>query len=312
MNLQSLYALTAALLGGVAVYFAIQPLTRIGRGAGKALSDFVGSTDDLDRGGPQEAVAVGSEKHRIRLAFQDFGLDVSGREETAQWAARIVAIVLIAAAVILSGLPQLSALAALPIGWLMVKGTIDGAWRKRRQAVERELPVFLSRLAGVTQATPNVIDALDDVGNTLDPDGPLKAWVGRFTSRLQTNGQLGLQEGLEEAYAISPSLGVTAFEIGRLWETGGSGYASAFSSAADNLSGVLEARAIAISKGEGARGSIRVILLALLGAILLMTTNPYTRDILQKPVIQIGYLIGLAWVALGWTFVNGTIDEAVS
>ncbi len=309
LNLQLLFAVASALFGATAVYQVSSGVFRVGRGAASALSSFATAGDT---GASSTPAAVGSERHKIRLAFQSVGLDAAGREEIAQWLARIAVMAACGVGLFFSGLPKIAMLVAASLGWMIVGGWIDGVWRKKRLAVEKELPTFLSRLASVSQVAPNAIDALTEVADTLDPGAPLKEWIERFAAKLQAAGQTGLAEMIDEAYVISPSLGVTAFEIGRLWETGGAGYAAAFSSAADNLSGILESRAVAASKGEGARGSIRSILLALLGAVVLMTSNPYTQDALRRPIFGLFYLALFAWIGYGWFSVNRIIDESVA
>jgi len=146
---------------------------------------------------------------------------------------------------------------------------------------------------------------------SLDPAGPLQAWMKRLLAAIQTGGRRGLEEMQDEAAAISPSLMLAVMELERLWETGGSGYVEAFRLASDNLASMLEARGMAAAKADGAWGTVRVILLALGGALAAAMSSGSGSGLFGTPTVQIGLLAALAWAALGWNVIGDMIREVM-
>lgn len=277
------------------------------RGAADRLARLAG-----DSVAPADQVEVGSEAYKVRLAFARYGIGAAGREPGVLWAARI----LLAAAVVLVigvlGYPPLTWLAGPVIAWFAVDGMVSGAWMGMRRQIEQEVPTFLLRMSGTVQAEANVLSALEEVGATLNPGGPLQAWVGRFAARLQSGGRPAMQGMLEEGEVISPSLGLAVFEIARLWETGGTGYPQALAQAAENLAGILDGRAQAEAKAAGARRAILVVLGALVFVTAMLLRNPTLGVAARSPLVQIAYLVIAVWVAIGWSQVNSMIAEATT
>ncbi len=209
------------------------------------------------------------------------------------------------------GVPLPLYLLAPVLGWVVVSGQVNGAWSKMRLALEKELPTFLLRMSATIQATPNVPEAVADVTASLDPTGPLQAWLKRLLVAMQTGGRKGLEEMREEAAAISPSLMLAVMELERLWETGGSGYVEAFRLASENLASILEGRAMAAAKADGAWGTIRIILLALGGSLVVAMSSSAGGGLFNTPTVQIGLLVALAWAALGWNVIGDMIREVM-
>jgi hypothetical protein len=188
---------------------------------------------------------------------------------------------------------------------------VNSRWNKARLALEKEIPSFLMNLSSVIQLTPNVPRALEDACLSLQPDGQLRSWMERLVHALQSRGKKGLDEMQDEARQISPSLLLVVVEIGRLWETGGQGYAQSFQMVSENLSGLLEGRSKAFSKAEGAWGTIRVIVIALGGAITLAFSNPGSGAMFRAPLAQLALGVALGWAAFGWSYIGDLIRETV-
>ena len=274
------------------------------RDTGDRLARFVGVDEDA---GPE--AEVGSEAHKLRLAFSQLGINVTGMENSALWGARILLAFVCAFAIRWMGFPNLTIAVGPVIAWMVVNGYIEGAWAKMRRGIEKEIPNFLSRMGSTVQAEPNVLNALESVALSLEADGPLREWIRRFVARLQTAGKPALKPMLDEAEAISPSLGLAVYEIGSLWVTGGEGYVQAFSKAAENLEDILEASDTAEAKGAGARGAVRVMLMALVGVTLVMMRNPRMAASMSSPMVQIAYMAIALLVVFGWFQINNMIEE---
>jgi hypothetical protein len=263
---------------------------------------------------PEAAVKagdVGTQNHKIRLVFSRFGLDVSGNERLARLLVWLVAGTVLALVLLLVRAPMLMVPASYVAAWFLVESQLNGAWVKLVHGMEKEIPIFLSRLASTVQIESNVLEAMHEVTETLDAKGPLREWLLRFIGRCQAGGAQAQVEMQAEAQAISTSLGITVFEIGRLWETGGPGYARAFAMAAENIGDALQARALAHSKGEGAKGSIRTILFALIAVMVFLFTTPQFSKAMQDSTIQIAYAFILGWMFFGWSMIDSLIEGAI-
>jgi len=288
-------------------YYALEAVAKQRGRAAKTLADYYQPLT------PQEErpIRTGSFEHRVRLAALQYRLNVVGKESLYYYGA-IVAIALVFwAALVFLGVPAVLYLLAPVLGWVVVSGQVNGAWQKMRLALEKELPTFLLRMSATIQATPNVPEAIADVTASLDPAGPLQAWMKRLLAAIQTGGRRGLEEMQDEAAAISPSLMMAVMEIERLWETGGSGYVEAFRLASDNLASILEGRAMAAAKADGAWGTVRVILLALGGSLVVAMSSAAGGGLFDTPAVQIGLLLALAWAALGWNVIGDMIREVM-
>ncbi len=285
-------------------YFLVRLLMQIKRPGGR-LTQFGGAAEE------KAAVDTGSRGHKIRLVFSSFGLDVSGNETMSLVLAWLAAGTIMGLVLLAVGAPLLMIPAGYVASWFLVDSQLNSVWVKLVHGIEREIPVFLTRLASTVQIESNVLEAINEVSETLEPKGPLKEWMQRFIGRCQAGGIQALDEMLLEAQAISTSLGITIFEIGRLWETGGPGYVKAFNMAADNIGDALKARALAHSKGDGAKSSIRMIVLALVGVMVFMFATPQFSASMQDPTIQLLYAFILGWMFFGWSMIDSIIEGAI-
>jgi Flp pilus assembly protein TadB len=288
-------------------YYALEAVAKQRGRAAKTLADYYQPLT------PQEErpIRTGSFEHKVRLAALQYRLNVVGKESLYYYGAIVAIALVVWAALVFLGVPAVLYLLAPVLGWVVVSGQVNGAWQKMRLALEKELPTFLLRLSATIQATPNVPEAIADVTASLDPAGPLQAWMKRLLAAIQTGGRRGLEEMQDEAAAISPSLMMAVMEIERLWETGGSGYVEAFRLASDNLATILEGRAMAAAKADGAWGTVRVILLALGGSLVVAMSSAAGGGLFDTPAVQVGLLLALAWAALGWNVIGDMIREVM-
>lgn len=296
-------AAAAALVGYLLTEMLVKSV--LVRGAKERVANYVAMAETSFG----EEVEVGSQVHKVRLAFARFGVDVAGREVIALWAARASMALGVAFLVWWVGFPVLAAPVGAVIGWLLTGSIVEGAWSTMRRGIEEEIPTLLSRLAGTVQADPNVLQAIEEVSETLSQRGPLHSWLRRLVARVQAGGRPAYQAMLAEAESISPSLGLALFEVGRLWETGGPGYVEAFSRAAENLGEILDSRARAEAKAAGMKSAIRIVLGTLVLVVVIMIRNPAMSGSIRTPLVQLAYLGIAVWVAIGWSMVNGMIEE---
>lgn len=288
-------------------YYAVEAVAKNRRRAAKTLADYYRPPTPQE----EKPVRTGSFEHKVRLAAMQYRLNVVGKESLYYYGGMVVVALAALLGLMFLGVPLPLYLLAPVLGWVVVSGQVNGAWSKMRLALEKELPTFLLRMSATIQATPNVPQAVADVTASLDPAGPLQAWMKRLLAAMQTGGRKGLEEMREEAAAISPSLMLAVMELERLWETGGSGYVEAFRLAADNLASILEGRAMAAAKADGAWGTVRVILLALGGSLVAAMSSGAGGGLFNTPAVQVGLLVALAWAALGWNVIGDMIREVM-
>ena len=291
------------------IYLLVDRFLLAGPRASKRLGDFVGTAAQV----AGRSVKYGSREHKVRVAFQSFGLDVTGWEDSAVWMGRLVIGLAISAAMLLAvGLPPLVSLAGLMGGFFLMDGLIDGAWDKVRMSIEREIPVFLNGLSSTIQVTQDVLRAVEDEAQSLSPTGPLRGWLlTRLVAEGSSRGQEAVREITEEAFTISSSLGIMVFLISRLWETGGKEWGRAFAMAGGNLEGVLDARVMAQSAGEGAKGSVKIIAAMTTLVIVSMSRNPSVAETMQMPLMQLVYAGLVLAMLFGWSFMNQLINDAL-
>ena len=304
--LRYIYPILAAVSLAAVLYYLIQWLLAWQFGARRALSDFHQVGSKLDHLPAQ----MGSPVYKTRLAFAAYGLDVSGWEQSALILAYCLAAGLILLPLLFFGLPMILWLAAPVLGFVIVNTLIENKWSQTRQQMEKEVPLLLTRLSGALQASSNVLTALTEEAENLEPGGPLQAWLLRLAGRLQAAGVEGLKEMQEEAKDISPALLLFAVQVERLYSTGGQGYVDAFRMSAENLSGLIETRAEANAVADGAWGTVRIIALALGAAMTSVLLNPGSSGIAGNPIVQIGMLVALVWAGVGWWYIGNIIREA--
>mgnify|MGYP001044062179 CR=1 FL=1 len=307
LSLQSLLPILAAVCAAVTIYALLTWLFTRRPSSNKLLRDF---------GPPQAGAAVsetrvGSQEHKIRMAFAGYGFGVSGRELLSLYLAIGVLGLGIAVVVAILGMPPLFWLAGPAIAYFGVNSLVNGKWNKVRMAMEKEIPSFLMNLSSVIQLNPNVIQALEDASLSLNPKGQLKPWIERLVHAIQSRGKKGLDEMQAEAGDISSSLLLVVVEVGRLWETGGQGYAQSFQMVSENLAGILEGRSKAYSKADGAWGTIKVIVLALGGAIFMAFSTPGSSELFRTLTAQIAIVVAVAWAGFGFTYIGDLIRESV-
>jgi len=304
----TLMALSIAAVAYIA-FVALLKLLKSNRAA-SSLADYYKSVTSTETGA-EKPVPTGSFEHKMRLAALQYKMDVRRNEQAVFWGAVVVVSLALFLGLLYLGVPAALYLLAPMVGWVFVNGQVNGAWQKMRMALEKELPTFLLRMSATVQATPNVPEALADVTESLDPNAPLQAWMKRLQIEVQLSGRKGLENIQDEAASISPSLAMAVLQIARLWETGGVGYISSFQMASQSMANILEGRAQAAAKADGAWGTIRVILLALGGSLMLAMSSSGGGGLFSTSAVQIAMLAAVAWAIVGWNVLGDTIREVM-
>ena len=281
---------------------------RIGRPQVTRLENFATSKRGA---GKNSATPVGSFEHRVRIAFAKINIDVTGSENYYLMLGRIAAGAALTIALMIVGLPFLTSLSGFAAGYVFVGGWVTRSWNKTRTEMESELPSLLMRLNATIQAAPNVPAALETVAKTLRSDGPLRTWTMDVAARMHSEGYGAVESIRESAAGISTSLSIAADLIGRMWTTGGEGYAKAFGTAADNLESVLDARVLARAKGGSAQGTVNILTVMTFVMIAFMSRSDALADIVKSPLVQVLYAVICLVIVYGHSQVSNIIDNAV-
>ncbi len=214
-------------------------------------------------------------------------------------------------ALLLLGMPLVPAIGGGALAYVLADEFLKGKARKARLAIEAELPTFVSRLGGMLLVTASPRAAVEEITGTLLEGQPLRIWLERMLAGWSAQGEGFLAQAHLEANQISPLLGLTVYQIRRLTETGGAGATKAFSTTAEELSAILEARAVAGAKAEAARQAV-ITMLAIMGVIIgIILTSPSIRAGYADPTAQLIAAVALGIMGFGYLFLNNMIAEAL-
>ena len=256
-------------------------------------------------------VAIGSENHRVRVAFQSSNIDAAGSADYYIMLGTIVVGAVMTTALMVLGLPFITSLVGFVAARVFINGWVSRAWTKVRLDMEGELPKLLMRLASMLQTTPNVPSALEAVSETLKATGPLRVWAQETAARMHSEGYGVMEPIRQNAAGISTSLSIATELIGRVWTTGGEGYSKAFLHAADNLESVLDARVEARAKGSGAQGTVNILTAMTFGMIGFMLNSEALAASAESLLVQVLYAVIALVIVYGHSQVSDLIDNLV-
>lgn len=212
----------------------------------------------------------------------------------------------------LARFPLLPSLVAGVLGFVVADAWLKGRWQKFRSSLEAELPTFVSRLGAMLLLNESLTACLDEVLETLPPEtSTLRVWMEGYLQGVRQEGKDFLDHAREQANRISPSLALVVFQLGRVVETGGVGFARAFAASAEELQTILEVRAVAAAKAEGARNSIAILLVIMGAVIALMATSPGMREGFLNVTAQTILMAALGAMAFGYYFLTGMIADVL-
>ena len=297
----------AALMAGLTVLVLAQRVHwRLPqRGAGSTVLAYLEQESSGDADSPVAAIHL----HKDAIILDSLGLSYTPHLLAGL---RLGCALLPAVLLALLSYPWVLVLGGGVLGAILAHTWLQGRWRRFCNQVEQELPTFTSRLSGTLLVTTSPVAALEDVVEGLSPGTPLRLWLQAFGRGLRLPGrQHFVAQAQQSAGDISMSLALVVFELGRLLETGGSGFTQAFTTTSEHLTSILRARAVARSKAEAARSSVLTMLAIMAVVILLMLSAEQNRAAYHDPLVQLVALGCLGAMALGYGLLNNMIDEAL-
>ena len=298
-----------AVIGGFMVYVLAEFMVRkvFAPKASQRVKQMTGMQEQKE----QTSTEFGSQEYRIRLAFSSLKLDVSGYESIAVNIMRLGAgILFVFAMYVVLGLPLTTSMVGFIAGLMMVNSFTSSAWRKMCNDINVEIPIFLSGFTSTIQVSPNVLQAIEEEAATLPEDSKLQWWLQNRFLRLGQDQNVGaLEELTKEAFRVSTRLGSMVFLVGRMWRTGGIEWQRAFTLAASNMEGVMEARILGQAAGSAAKNSVKLIIGVTLMVILVLARNPVFEQAMEDSLVQIVYAMSTLMMIFGYQLMGDMIDN---
>lgn len=294
---REIFAVLAALAGGAFAASLVGALAALAGGPGQALRAFYGREENPrpERGSLRE-----------RIIARSLGIPAEALP-LIRFGIPPLAFLLAMAA----GIPLPPAVGAGALALVLAHSFLEGRYRRFLVELERDLPAFVARLGGALAVEASPMAVVEEVTLTLPPGSPLRSWWERALEAWRARGIVGLEEIQREASDLSPSLGMVAFMIRRLGEAGGGRWVEAFRTVADELSVLLEARAVKSAKAEAVRGAVRMLLGILAIVALLYFRAPAIRAGFADPTVALVAIGAFGAMAFGYVFLNSMIDDAL-
>lgn len=201
------------------------------------------------------------------------------------------------------GFPFLVGLGAAALIWTGSRSWVRGKAQGRGRAMDREMPIALSRIAAlldIEKDMPTLLLAVADGLTATNPKSALAEELRRTGAALRTQGVAALAD--LEARAPSPAVATLAFNLRVFLEAGGEHTALMRQSAA-RMQRLLETRNQAQTKAAGAMMVARVLPLLLVGVSLFSMRDPQIRAFYytffgQALLVAIGGLMLFGYVLM--------------
>lgn len=193
----------------------------------------------------------------------------------------------------------------VPFAWL------DDRVRSRGRAIDRLLPLAISRVTAGILAGGSVADVMTQAARSLasEAPNPLSPELELTAKEMLSGDRLEALRRLA-ARAASVSLGNLAYLLGSSVEVGGSSYAASLSVAGARMQEILAARGRAQTKAGDAVLTARVIPGALLLVLLYLSRDPLMRAALGALPVQIVIGAAIVLMAGGYLVMRSVILEA--
>ncbi len=176
--------------------------------------------------------------------------------------------------------------------------------------IDELLPVALSRLSAGIQANHSVQAVLQRTGESLPEGHPLAAELLKTAMEVSN---LGAEPALRNLALRSPSLSLSnaALLLESYARAGGSQYAEAVTEAAVQMQRVIAVRNRARSRATQAMQTAKYIPLILGGVLLMLASDPLTRQSFVTPIVQVVLALDMAIMMFGYYYLRSQVRKAV-
>lgn len=183
--------------------------------------------------------------------------------------------------------------------------------RGRGRAIDRLLPLAISRITAGILAGGSVVDLLADVAGSLASEGanPLSPELELAAKEMRSGSRTEALWRLAER-SPSVSLGNLAQLLNSYLEVGGSSYGVSLAEAGARMQEILAARGRAQAKAGDAVVTARIIPAALLLVLLYLSRDPLMHAAMGALPVQIVIGAAIALMAAGYLLMRSMVLEA--
>jgi Flp pilus assembly protein TadB len=199
-----------------------------------------------------------------------------------------------------------AALAAYAPRWYL-----DNRERNRAIAIEKDLPLALSRMAGLLGIQPDVAQVLTITANSISPgrETVLAEEVRRTAAQMRSTGAEAGLRALEQR-SPSPSLAQLAVSL-RIYADAGGEFSHVMSGAADRTREIIDGRNAAQAKAGEAAIAARALPLLLLGGTIFLAQDPQFAAFYRSTLGQIIIAAVIGMMIFGYITIQKMIEEVV-
>lgn len=219
----------------------------------------------------------------------------------------------------LLNMPPLLTLFAAALAAYAPRWYLENRERNRAIAIEKDLPLALSRMAGLLGIQPDVAQVLTITANSISPGRALRLRSGQETVLAEelrrTAAQMrstGAEAGLRalEQRSPSPSLAQLAVSL-RIYADAGGEFSNVMSGAADRTREIIDGRNAAQAKAGEAAIAARALPLLLLGGTIFLAQDPQFAAFYRSTLGQIIIAVVIGMMIFGYITIQRMIEEVV-
>ena len=237
------------------------------------------------------------------------GLDLGENAETKFTLIRLglagVTFILVGATI-----PPIMALAAVGVAFMAPAWYVAGRKRSRAQAMDRELPDALGRIAGLLEIQPDIAQVLALTADSLSVGGrsPLADELRRTAAEFRSRGEEALRD--LERRAPTPGLASLAAAL-RIYAQAGGQFSAVMSAAADRASALWAGRNEGLAKAGSALMAAKIIpgMLAFVGFFTLR--DPDVQHFYRSGFGQILAVVVIGAMIYGYLMIRSMVDEVM-
>jgi len=209
-------------------------------------------------------------------------------------------------------LPGVPAIAIGAVAFYVPFAWLDDRVRSRGKAIDRLLPLAMSRITAGILAGGSVSEVLLQVAESLSAEGanPLSPELETTAKEsMSGNRMVALQRLADRSPSVS--LSNLAYLLSSYTEVGGSMYAENLAEAGTRIQEILSARGRAQAKAADAMLTARIIPAALLLVLAYLSRDPLMRAALFAFPVQVVVGGTIALMAAGYLVMRSMVQEAV-
>ncbi len=208
-------------------------------------------------------------------------------------------------------MPPLLTLFAAGLAAYAPRWYLDNREKGRARAIDRELPLALTRMAGLLKIQPDVAQVLTLTANSISPgrETVLTKELRRTAAQMRS---LGAEAGLRalERRSPSPSLANLAFSL-RIYAGAGGEFAGVMAGAAARAREVVDGYNAAQAKAGEATIAARALPLMLLGGTIFLAQDPQFAAFYRSAIGQIIVAVVIVMMIFGYITIQRMVEEVV-